>query len=168
MKAKWLFIALFSLILTSCITQRRCSIKFPSVNDTIKITTVKDSIVIRDTTIFIKIPGEKVTDSISIPCPEVHNYIPKKVCAETQLASACAWWQYPVIKLELMQKDTTIVKRLNRALKESYYWRTLYEKVHITPAPVKYVPGFYKGCLWILIGEILVIALFIAFKKFIK
>jgi hypothetical protein len=165
---KTLFFALAVLFLTSCATYRRCSIKFPSVNDTIKITTVRDSIVIRDTTIFIHLPGKTVIDSVQIPCPEVPHYVPKKVCAETSLASACAWWQYPSIRLELIQKDTTIVKRLDKAIKEAYYWRTLYEKVHITPAPVKYVPGFYKGCLWILIGEILVIALFIAFKKFIK
>jgi hypothetical protein len=144
-------------------------LKFPSVNDTIKIMTIRDSIVFKDTIIYIHLPGSIIIDSVQIPCPPPPaGYVPKKAFAETSLAIATAWWEYPNIKLQLVEKDTTIVLRLDKAIKEAYYWQTLYEKVHITPAPVKYIPDFYKGCLWILIGEVSVIALFIVFKKFKK
>lgn len=159
------FLTLF-LTLSSCVTYKRCQNKFPSVNDTIRIETVKDSIVIRDTTVYVSIPGETVIDSVVIPCPEVPGYVPKKVYAETSLAKASAWWSYPVIKLELIQKDTTIEKRLARALKESYYWKTLYEKVHITPAPVKYIPKIYKQALSICIFIFAVAFIFIGWKVY--
>ena len=161
---KIVYLVLFGLLVTSCVTKRACMLKFPSVNDTVKITTVRDSIVIRDTTIFIHLPGQTVTDSISIPCPIVPGYIPKKAFAETPLAMATAWWEYPDIKLQLVEKDTTIVERLAGALKESYYWKTLYEKVHITPAPVKYVPGFYKFCTFAFFGICIAIIGFIVLK----
>jgi hypothetical protein len=139
--------------------------KFPSVNDTIRVTTVRDSIVYKDTTIYIRIPGKTTIDSIPIPCPPPPvNYIPKKAFAETPLAFATAWWDYPVIRLKLVQKDTTITERLDSAKKESYYWKTLYEKIHITPAPVKYVPGFYKFCTFAFIGICIVLIGIIVLK----
>jgi len=126
---------------------------------------MRDSIVMKDTTIYIKLPGETVIDSIVIPCPDPGPaYIPKKVCAETSLAKACAWWSYPVIKLELIQKDTTLQIRLDNAIKEAYHWKSLYEKVHITPPPEKFIPGFYKFCAFALIGIVLAFAGYITLK----
>jgi hypothetical protein len=146
-----LFLALISLV-TGCATQKRCNIKFPSVNDTIRIEHTRDSIVIRDTTIFISVPGERVVDSVPIPCPPPPPwYVPKKVHAETQYAYAEAWWSYPNIKLLLVQKDTTLQIQLRQAIKEKYYWKSLYEKVHITPSPVKYIPKIYKQAMSICI-----------------
>jgi hypothetical protein len=138
--------------MSSCVTRRKCDAKFPPVNDTIRIDHTRDSIVIRDTTIYLSIPGERVIDSVPIPCPSPSPwYVPKKVRAETDFAYAEAWWSYPVIKLVLVQKDTTITQQLNDAIKEKYYWKSLYEKVHITPAPVKYIPKIYKQAMSICI-----------------
>jgi len=155
-----LALILLLAVLSSCVTQKRCNYKFPSINDTIRIETVRDSIIMKDTIIYIHIQGETVVDSVVIPCPDPGpSYVPKKVFAETSLAKASAWWSYPVIKLELIQTDTTIEKRLANALKESYYWKSLYEKVHITPAPVKYIPKIYKHalsiCIFIFAGAFL-------------
>jgi hypothetical protein len=155
-------------VFSSCVTQKACSKRFPSVNDTVRITTVRDSIVIRDTTIFIHLPGQTVTDSVPIPCPPPEvGYIPKKAFAETSLAIATAWWEYPFIRLQLVEKDTTIVRRLAGALKESYYWKTMYEKVHITPPPVKYTPKIYLIAFWLWIGVFVAIAGYIGLKIFV-
>ena len=141
-----LYLALFVTFAgTSCVTQRKCLSKFPPSRDTIIITNVRDSIVLRDTVIFVTIPGETVYDSVMIPCPEVPGYIPRKVYAETSLAKASAWWSYPVIKLELIQKDTTIERRLNNAIREAYHWKTEYEKITITPQPIEVIPQRFKN-----------------------
>lgn len=169
MKTICLYLA-FLCVFSSCVTQRRCNLKFPPTRDTIKIITIRDSIIYRDTTIFITLPGERVIDSILIPCPDVPGYIPKKVYAETSLAKASAWWSYPNIKLELVQKDTTIERRLDNALKDAYHWKSEFEKITVTPQPVKYTPGFMKFCAFAFIGLVIgaigyVILRLFVFKK---
>lgn len=131
MKKTIVSLAIAALFLTlSCATRRRCMEKFPVVSNTLRIITTRDSIVVRDTTVFIKIPGEIVHDSVPIPCPPPPaSYIPDTAYAETSLTYAKAWWRYPVIKLLLVQKDTTIEQRLDSALKESYHFKSEYLKI---------------------------------------
>lgn len=156
-------LAVLGLFTASC-SQRWCNTRYPVQSDTIRLEMVRDSIIIKDTTIYVHIPSEKVTDSITIPCPEVPGYVPKKVCKETDFASACAWWSYPVIKLELIQKDTTLSVRLENAIKEAYYWRTLYEKVHIVRPPEKYIPQIYKNAMSIVITIFAGVFMFVGYK----
>jgi hypothetical protein len=161
-----LVIAIVIIFTQACVTQRRCIAKFPPVNETIKTEKIRDSLVYRDTTIYISLPGERVRDSVPIPCPSPPaGYIPKKVYAETSLAKASAWWSYPVIKLELVQKDTTIEKRLDNAVMEAYHWKSEYEKSKVTQM-VKYVPGIYKTALWALISVILAGIIYLVIKIF--
>lgn len=164
-----LYFALFVLF-AGCVTQKRCNYRFPPSVDSIRIETIKDSIVLKDTVIYIPIPGERVIDSVEIPCPEVLGYIPKRVYAETSLAKASAWWQFPNIILELLQKDTTIIQRLDNALRDAYHWKTLYEKITVTPQPVKYIPKIYKQSMVICIFIFIFAFLFMGWKayKFFK
>ena len=169
-KTAWLIITGL-LVLTSCVTQRRCNAKFPPGRDTIKIETTRDSIVYKDTIVYVKIPGEREIDSIPIPCPPPpSDYIPRRVYAETSLAKASAWWDYPVIKLELIQKDTTIERRLDNAIKEAYRWKSEYEKITIMPEQVKYIPKIYKQAMSICIFIFVLAFLFMGWKayKFFK
>ena len=161
-----LFIVL-GLFAASC-SQKWCNTRYPVQSDTIRIETIKDSIILRDTTIYIKLPGETVTNTVEIPCPPPPaSYVPKRVTAETTLAKASAWWEYPVIKLELIQKDTTITQRLDNAIREAYHWKTLYEKIHIKPDPVKFIPSIYKIALWLWVGVILAGVGYILLRVFV-
>jgi len=162
-----ILLVLVALAGSSCATQRRCSRKFPPHSDTIKIVHVRDSIVLRDTNFYIMLPGETVTDSVMIPCPEVINYIADTARAETFLAKAWAWWQYPRIRLMLEQKDTTIERRLEDVLKEVYHWKSEYEKITKVPEPVKYIPKIYKYSMMFSVVLILTAILRIV-SKFIK
>jgi hypothetical protein len=142
----FIFLA-FSLLLSSCATKKWCNKHYPQIADTVIKEVVKDSIVIRDTTVYVSIPGETEIDSIPIPCPPPPpSYVPRRVYAETSLARASAWWQYPNIMLELVQKDTTIERRLEGAIREAYHWKSEYQKITVVPEPVKYIPKFYKFC----------------------
>jgi hypothetical protein len=124
---------------------------------------MRDTIIYRDTTIFLTVPGEIVIDSVFIPCPPpAANFIPDTARAETLFSEAKAWWDYPRIKLLLWQKDTTIF--LMTALKESRHWESLYKEVTKTLQPVKYVPGIYKVSFWLWIGVAIAIGGFVGFK----
>lgn len=137
--------------LSGCVTQRRCLQKFPPRTDTVTVVEIRDSLVYKDTVIFVRLPGELRTDSVFIPCPPPPPaYIPDTARAETSLAIARAWWDHPNIMLSLTQKDTTIEHRLDSAIKESYHWRNEYTKVTRVISE-KYVPKIYKDALSICI-----------------
>jgi hypothetical protein len=168
----YLYFAFFCLFLalSSCVTQRACQKHFPPSRDTVRIVTVRDSIVIRDTTVFIKIPGETVHDSVVIPCPDPGPaFIPDTAIVRTDFAIAKAWFQFPTIKLRLTQPDTTLQIRLDNAIKEAWHWKTEYEKITVTPQPIitKYIPGIYKVAFWLWVGVLNTIAGYVAFRIFI-
>jgi hypothetical protein len=166
---KALTILILVLISSSCVTQKVCQRKFPISADTVRIVILKDSIVYRDTIITVKISGETVSDTIVIPCPPPPPvYIPDTARVETTLAKAVAWWDYPYIKLRLIQKDTTIEARLDSAIREAYYWKKEYMNI-TNVVTVKEIPTIYKLSLWICIGilftVLLIIFITIVFRK---
>lgn len=67
-----IIIAILLLGMASCVTQKRCFEKFPP-----QIIT-KDSVILKDTTIYVKqtivIPGDSVLIKDSIPCPDVEYH----------------------------------------------------------------------------------------------
>ncbi len=163
-----LFLAVLS-VLAGCVTQKKCNTKYPSSIDSIYKYVTRDSIIIRDTTIYITLPAETVHDSVKIPCPDPGPaYIPKKVFAETSLARAEAWWQYPNIQLRLTQKDTTIEERLRGTIIERNHYKSLYEKLSFKPEPVKYVPKFYKYCTLGFFASVIIFAVKIYIKYKVK
>lgn len=147
-----LFLILFSIIISSCVTQKRCYSKFPPTTSTTTNTTVRDSIVYRDKLVEVKIPGKTVRDSVPIPCPPPPpSYVPDTARAETDYASAKAWFDYPNIKIELEQKTSVLQVRLDSAIKESYHWESEYKKERVVLPPVRYIPAICKWAvgLWI-------------------
>ena len=137
---------------SSCVTQRRCLQKFPPEvkTDTVFYEVVRDSIVYRDTTIILTLPGQTVIDSIFIK-PGVVETSP--VVLETALARAEAYYRTPKVYLKLIQKDTTIQVRLDSALRDAYHWKAqYYEILAQTLIKEKYIPEIYKIALWLVIG----------------
>jgi hypothetical protein len=105
--------------------------------------------------------------SVVIPCPPPTDpFIPDTARAETSLAVAKAWWKYPVIRLELVQKDTTIERRLKDAITEKIHWQSQYEKIKEIQIK-KEIPGIYKVAIGGWIGVAIMI-IFIILWKFFK
>ena len=172
MKTKILLLLLFGLFMTSCVTQKRCLRRYPPATESSRIEKTRDSLVYRDTTVYVTLPGKRVVDSIDVPCPVVHPPAPLKggiaskpdtAFAETELASAKAWYSRQRVHLELVQKDTTLQLQLDNALKESYHWQSEYEKAKIVQQ-VKYIPGVYRVAFWLWIFVIFGITLFLVLK----
>lgn len=155
------------MIASSCATRKRCQRKYFPGNDTIRVIIIKDTIIYRDTTLFIQLPGEIQVDSVMIPCPEPPDpFIPDTAYSETTLAKALAWWSYPYIKLRLIQKDTTIERRLQDAIREKIHWQSEYERIKVIIKEKK-VPGIYKFAAggWIGVFVILLIIILIRSLK---
>lgn len=171
MKAKIVFLALIVLFLTlSCVTQKKCLQKFPPSTETITNTIVKDSIIYKDRIVEVKIPGALQIDSVPIPCPPPPDaYIPDTARAETEYAKAKAWFDYPNIRLKLIQKVSVLQVKLDSATKEAYHWKTIAEKVTVTPQPIitKYIPGFYKFCTFVFIGMVIATLGYLTFRIFV-
>ena len=158
---------LLALTVTSCVTQRKCLQRFPPRSDTLLIVSTRDTIIYRDTIIFLEVVGARVWDSIIIPCPPPKSeFIPDTARAETTLAKALAWWDYPEIHLLLEQKDSIII--LRAALKESRHWQEKYQEITKTLQPIKYVPDIYKIALWLWLGVIVAIGGYVIFRIWIK
>ena len=151
------------LMTVSCVTQRRCNAKFPILHDTLRITILHDTIIFRDRLVPIHFSGDTVNALAPAPCPQIPNFIPDTARAETALASAKAWLQFPNVYLQLIQKDTTIITRLEKAEQETIHWKSEYEQVKQT-REVKYIPTIYKICLWSWIGVFILALLYIIIR----
>lgn len=142
---------------------------------------IKDSIVnntiidYKDTIIYVKVLGERVTDSIPVII-QVPGYpvkiSPNKITESLKYCEATAWIKDQKMYLELIQKDTIIAFNLKNAIKNvlttSNFWRSevqrisIENKVAINEANKK---GRYQGCI-ISIGILLLILFMIwCFKK---
>ena len=160
------YFILILLLGTSCATQKRCYEKWSMKPDTVKTIITRDSIVHRDTTIYIHLPGSTRIDSVLIPCPPPPpEYVPDTARAECPLATAKAWFSYPMIKLQLVQRDTTIKQRLENAITEAFYWKTEYDSIKQV-LKEKYVPKFYQFCTFGFLGIVIALIAYIALKIF--
>ena len=148
---------------SSCVTEKACFRKFPSSNDTVKIVLKRDSLVFRDTTLFITLPSQIIVDSVVIPCPPLPpSYVPDTARAETDYAKAEAWFSYPYIDLRLTQKRSVLEIQLDSVIQEVYHWKNEYEKVVITK--VQKIPNIYKVALYAAIGQLILIILLVVLK----
>ena len=163
-----LYLSLFLACLSQpgCLTYKKCIQRYPPSKDTIRIAQVRDSIIYKDTTIYITIKGETHHDSILIATPVSINT--EKLRSETPLAWAEAWIEDSYLNLNLTQKDTTILTRLDNAIKEAYHWRDEYLKIRVTPPPPppeRYIPKVYKYSFCILL-ILIVIGVYYLVRKF--
>jgi len=161
---------LFLVSLQGCYTAKSYLRKFPPETsaDTIVKHSVRDSLVYRDTTITVSIPGETIIDSIPIPCPDPPpEFIPDTLRVKTEFAAAKVWYSNRQIKVVLTQAGTLQVK-LDSALRESYEWREKYEQIlkkEVVTVKAK-VGIVYKIALgaWILVFVLILLA----FLRFLR
>jgi hypothetical protein len=164
------------LFLTSCTTQRRCQLKFPTQisNETIHKDSIHTEIIYKDKLVPYEVKGKVEHDSVfvSIPCPDPpkKGYIPDTARVETEFAIAKAWLDWPKIKIDLTQKGTILYFNLQNAITEKNTFKMLYEKEKSKEiVTIKETPKFWKVTGWIGMGSILALIafLFVKFKRLI-
>ena len=130
---KYFFILLISVLLfASCNTQKRMARKcaraqieyetlilkyhciparYDSSSNTESVT------IIRDTTIYVSIPGETIHDSVSVPVPATITTPVSQL--ETRYAISRAWIENSLLRHTLIQKQSDIPKTITGALHTS-------------------------------------------------
>lgn len=163
---KYLYLILLILIISGCVSQKKCLQKFPPQETII----IKDSIVIKDTTIYSDII---MYDTILGDTVMVYKKIQSKgkilniepLCIDKSLARSCAWVNDNKLFLELIQKDTVIKRILKKAKIEKQRLREFYQsKYEKEVIKVKYIPKFYKFTFWFFIGLCGLTLIFIILK----
>ena len=158
--------------LTGCFaTRKRCLNLYPptSSRDSVVHEAIRDSIVFKDTTVFVSIPGETITDSVPFPV-----YVEKSIKidtarAETAFAKAKAYYSNRAIHIILEQKTTDLEIRLDNALRESYQWKEKYTSVlNKQVVRERYIPGVYKIALWMWVGVFAALLLYVVLKTVLK
>jgi len=161
---KTLIPILLILTFASCVTQRRCNTKYPPQTVTIIKDSIRTEIQYKDTTIFIKLPVEKVTvfDTVYLKNGVIQF---KQINAQTNYATARAWIGSNRLNLELLDKDTTLKFRLENALKTAKYWE-LKATTETKIVEKLFIPKWAKALSWFGAAFIILTILFLV-KKFL-
>ena len=160
------------LLLSSCITERRCNQLYPpaaSTNTRDSIVT-RDIIVYRDTTVYVPVasPPDTVEKVIKVKTRD-HKVYSDTIIAETKLAKAVAWVYSSKLNCRLTDKDTGVLVKLDSALVESKFYQELYHtELNREVKEIRYIPSFYRFCLWWFIGTVMFILIFIGLKIYVR
>lgn len=160
------------LLLSSCITETRCNRLYPpepSTNTQDSIV-MRDIIVYRDTTVYVPVASPPDTVEKVIKVTARHNKVySDTIIAETRFAKAVAWVYSSKLNCRLTDKDTGVLVKLDSALVESKFYQELYHtELNREVKTVKYIPSFYRFCLWWFIGTVMFILIFIGLKVYVR
>lgn len=154
---KIIMVGAILLLLASCVTQRKCFEKFPP-----QIIT-KDSVVFKDTTIYVKqkifIPGDTVSFTDTIPCPDVqYHKVVKSTSGRTTAKVDIEKGKLSVdCQVDSLNKVIDSLK-VQLQMKESYH-----SEVKVVEKPTYKIPA-WGYALIIAIG---VVAILLILKKFV-
>ena len=151
MLKKIIFI-IFSIFTVSCAAPKHITVE----KETIEKTVVKDSIIYRDSIVYL--PKERIVEVV----PQLDT-----LKMDIELASAKAYLDTSalVLKGELKSKESPkkqYIERIDRDRTDTVY--VTKPVPYEVEKPVKYVPSFYKFCLWWFIGTVLLIAIYVILK----
>lgn len=100
----------FLTIFFGCVTRKSCDRKFPDKEkDSVSVVSATVT-VIRDTTIYIQIPGDTIYKSVFASDNEISKL-------NTSLATSEAWIRDGKLNHRLEQKDTVVASTIKGALK---------------------------------------------------
>jgi hypothetical protein len=118
MKNQLIGLVFVALLMSGCVTQKRCEQKFPPQIITIDSVITKTETIYRDTTIFIELPGDTIRDTVEVTVKEgIANSRPS--IHETDLAWSMAQVVNGFLQHELIQKDSTLARVIENAIRES-------------------------------------------------
>lgn len=136
---------LTSLILSSCVTQKRCNNRFPQVAsiDSIYIETLKE--------VEIPLPGDTIEIEIPIDCPDQDVGIVEIGKLKSEIS---------ILNKKLTSKTTIKPDTVK------IYVPEIHEKIVIEkkPVEVRYIPKFNKVMTWVGILFTLALLAYIGFK----
>lgn len=153
-----LFILVMALSLSGCITQQRCSRKYPPAETLRDSINIQKEVIYRDTVIYRTLPPDTVMVWREMPASVPDT---EPLTAENQHAFAKAWIGDGRMWLRLFMKPQPIAFTLqNKTQLENRYQGHSQTKIERVP----YVPAIYQWCLWIVIAQIVALVGRLALK----
>ena len=162
-----LTILLILILFSSCSTQKKCLKRYPPEDIKVRYDSIviKDSVIYKDRIINHTIKADTVYKDKVIPVPAKLNVPP--IFLENDYARAEAWIQNSKLKLQLELKDQVIQFKLDSADKISKHWQYKYRmesEKQTTVIRESFVPKIYKVALFIVIGELIALIIYMYVK----
>lgn len=148
MKTKLIIIFLAAFIFTGCVTQKKCSLKFPTQN-------TRDSIYIEtQVKVPVLIPGDSVYIDVPVDCPDQNVAIVEN----GKLKQTISILKGRLYSATLIKPDTFYVYTTKT--------KTVVKEVKV-PQPVKFIPKFWKiaGGLGIAFVLLVIVSIVLKIKK---
>lgn len=162
------FVITMIVILSSCVTQKKCLQKFPPqiIRERYDSIVIKDTIIYKDRIRVIVIPADTVYKDREIPgiLPSITT---KPMVLENDYVIAKAWIQNSRLKMQLEQKGQVLKFKLDSADKEVRHWKFEYLKIKEFGTQIikeRYIPKIYKYALYFSILVIIIIGVWVFFK----
>jgi hypothetical protein len=128
----------FSVFPYSCVTQKRCLQKYPPQIVEVERVITEINTVTRDTTVYVHLPGNTIFLTDTLIVFKTDSISSKTSFLETPLAWSEAHIKFNKLFHVLHQKDTTLIFRLQGALKEiDRLEKIVSEKVTTVQVPAK-------------------------------
>lgn len=107
---KILCLSALAFLMVSCVTRKTCERKFQAYQADSVLTVTNIVTVIRDTTIYVRLPGDTVFETVPIDDVSILS---------TGMATSSAWVKDGKLKHKLETRDTSIGVQFRGALKTS-------------------------------------------------
>ena len=127
-----------------------------------------DTIIYKDTVIYVEVPGKLIVDSVKIPYVVVQKIKPYSIFLENTYASAKAYIEGKYLHLDLVEKDTTLAFKLDNAIKETRRYKELYEIEKTNTIVIPEVVKKRKVIYWFLAGMMVAVILSFIFRTYLK
>ena len=140
---KNLIILIAVLTLSGCTTQRRCFEKFPPPPPSTQVVT-ETMIITRDTTIFIRVPADTVTqtDTVRIGSDGLINFPRQRL--DVKHAWSVVWIENSRLQHALFQKEAELAATIKDAISKA---ETVKETIIEKPYPVPLELSWFKQTL---------------------
>lgn len=148
-KIKLLLLGILLALLPSCYTKKQCAGLFPPsiiIKDSI---VYKEKISYRDTIVYVRIPGDTITDTI--PVFIYKGLVNSKLLkVDGKFAFATAQVVNSKLGLVLIEKDTTLEFKLKDAIKQIEIWKEKYNSKEVTRTiTVNKSPWYTRILAWL-------------------
>ena len=163
-----LTILIAALILSGCVTQRRCFDKFPPPPPS--TTTITETVTItRDTTIYIRVAADTIpqTDTVRIGLDGLINYPRQRL--DTKHAWSVVWIENSRLRHELYQKEEQLAATIKDAISKA---ETVKETIIEKPYPVPMQLSWFKQTLirlgWAFLGLIMLAVVAFGLRRWLR
>jgi len=167
---KNIILILLIVVFSSCVTQKKCNNMFPPTESWRVETLIKDSLVYRDTTIYVDVPGKEVIVEKPVYIKSSATKAPIDISVDIDTMSienyyytASSWVNNSIMGMQLTPKAEMFQLQFKfTQLHKIRQTRSDKEVIRI----VKVVPLFYRIVMYIFVFSNILVLLYVGLRYF--